>query len=38
MPDVNDSEHPPLTWGGHCPYCGQPVATPPDPLGELEHN
>jgi hypothetical protein len=24
--------------GGSCPYCGQPIATPPDPLGELEHN
>ena len=24
--------------GGSCPYCGQPVTAPPDPLDEFEKN
>jgi hypothetical protein len=41
MPDNEMNErdvHPPLTWGGFCPYCGQAVSEPPDPLGEFEKN
>jgi len=37
MPTPYDDEASQLA-GGSCPYCGQPVAGPLDPLGELEHN
>jgi hypothetical protein len=33
MPYEDESEHPPLTWGGSCPYCGQPID---DPLAQYE--
>jgi hypothetical protein len=38
MPDAPEEQHPPFSWEGFCPYCGQPISEPPDPVGELEHN